>query len=85
MSEMYDRKVENEVKRIVCYVLEIDEESVDGSSNLFKLGLNSLDKIRIMVGLESEFKVEFTQDEDYMDDKFTNIREIVSLVKKYFI
>lgn len=56
MDEIYDR-----VKKIVAS--KVKAEDVDPKADLSSLGLDSLDKAEIMINIEDEFGIEFTEDE----------------------
>jgi len=56
MDEIYDR-----VKKIVAS--KIKAEDVDPKADLSSLGLDSLDKAEIMINIEDEFGIEFSEDE----------------------
>lgn len=45
------------------FAQKIKKEKVDKSISLENLGLDSLDKIELLYGLEDEFNIEFTNDE----------------------
>ncbi len=45
------------------FAQKIKKEKVDKTISLENLGLDSLDKIELLYGLEDEFNIEFTNDE----------------------
>ncbi len=56
MDEIYEK-----IKKIVAS--KVKATDVDPSADLSSLGLDSLDKAEIMINIEDEFGIEFTEDE----------------------
>ena len=74
--------LENQVKNI--FKENIDSQSniddANNDSDLTKFGLNSLNFVKILFGIENEFDIEIEDDEiDF--DNFRTINKIISYIK----
>lgn len=77
--------MKKEIMEIVRKTIELEDSVTDetlASSDLMVLGMNSIMAIQIIVLLESEFNIEF-DDEDLLLENVDSIEKIVNLVKKY--
>ena len=54
---------------------------ISNDENLYNLGLDSLNVVKLVVGLEDEFDIEF-EDDDIAGGNWKNINTIVELLKK---
>lgn len=61
LSEVKIMDIEKRLDEI--FAQKIKKEKVDKTISLENLGLDSLDKIELLYGLEDEFNIEFTNDE----------------------
>lgn len=77
--------MKKEIMDIVRKTIELEDSVTNEtleSSDLMVLGMNSIMAIQIIVLLESEFNIEF-DDEDLLLENVDSIEKIVNLVKKY--
>jgi len=65
------------VKRIIADVSDIYENNLLITSNLFELGIDSLEKVEILMSVENMFGVDFT---DYECSSIETVEEIIELV-----
>ncbi len=66
------------LKKIEAVFLEtIKRDSIDLDEELKKLGLDSLDLVEIMMELEEEFSIEFTNDEMMSFEKVGDVYEAI--------
>jgi acyl carrier protein len=74
--------IEYRIKQIVVENIDFQKhfEEVDINEDLGKIGINSITFIKIIVAIESEFNIEFN-DEDLEHRKFSNIKSIITYVK----
>lgn len=56
-------------------------ENVEDDENLYNIGLDSLNVVKLVIGLEDEFGIEF-EDDDIAGGNWKNINTIVELLKK---
>ncbi len=49
---------------------------------LIELGIDSLKKVELMIGLEDEFAIQF-DDSDLNPANFSTIQDLINLLKKY--
>ena len=75
---MVMKMVIDEVKKIVCETLEISDIDVD--DDLVKIGMNSIEFVKIIVYVEESFDIEFP-DELLALSKMNSIRSIYEVVK----
>jgi acyl carrier protein len=71
MDETYER-----VKKIVANKIKGQDIPLD--ADLSSLGLDSLDKAEIMINIEDEFSIEFTEDEM---GKIKTINDLLTVIK----
>ena len=73
--------MENRIKKVMSEVLGIDEASISDSTSPENVeSWDSLKQMNIIVALEEEFDIEFS-DEDIIE--MLNFRLICSIVKQY--
>lgn len=73
--------IEEKIKEILAENLEnkIPAEQINADNDLKDLGINSISFIKIIVGLETEFDIEF-DDEDLDASKFATIKDLIEYV-----
>lgn len=75
--------VEKEVRRILCEALERpDVEDIENLDDLQEAGMDSLNCIALMVGIEEAFNIEIA-DEQLGMEYVGNIDSICRLIKDY--
>ncbi len=77
-----ENKVYSTLIRIISECLGIQEnnEAFNPNTSLFSLGINSIIFIKIIVSIETEFGIEFADDDlDY--NRFPNFDSLISYVK----
>lgn len=74
---MLSEQVKKEIIKIIEFIT--DKELIDVSGNLFDIGINSLEYVRLIVGLEEKFGIEFTYD-FYENYENQNIDDIVTYI-----
>jgi acyl carrier protein len=78
-------KIENELKRILVDVLELDitPEQLDSGTSLYSpaLRMDSLSLLHVIVALEQQFGIEI-DDEDVMATDLDNVGSLVGLVDR---
>ena len=60
----------------------IDFTKIGAQDNLFDLGLDSLQGIKLLVVIEEQFEIEF-HDDEYNLENFKSIESIVNLLQKH--
>ena len=58
-----------------------DPEAVTLRSQWHELGLNELDTVELLVGIEDEFKIEFPDD---VAEKFKDVNDVVQYISRSF-
>ena len=58
-----------------------DPETVTLNSQWHEMGLNELDTVELLVGIEEEFKIEFPDD---VAEKFKDVHDVVQYVSRSF-
>lgn len=71
--------VEEQVRKIIAQSLEVNE-TVLAEKELIYNGLNSLTFIKIIVGLEENFEIEF-DDNDLNYELFSTVDDIIKYVR----
>ena len=73
--------VENRVLKIYKDYISSDEikENLNSNSVLNDIGINSIDFIKIIVALETEFDFEF-DDDDLQPEKYVIVKDIVDYI-----
>jgi len=71
MDEIYEK-----IKKIVASKVKTND--VDPKADLSSLGLDSLDKAEIMINIEDEFGIEFSEDEM---TKIKTIDDLLSVIR----
>lgn len=71
--------VEEQVRKIIAQSLEVNE-TVLAEKELIYIGLNSLTFIKIIVGLEENFEIEF-DDNDLNYELFSTVDDIIKYVR----
>ena len=56
-----------------------DPETVTLNSQWHEMGLNELDTVELLVGIEEEFKIEFPDD---VAEKFKDVHDVVQYVSR---
>ena len=76
-------EIKEKIKKIMQRILQNSDVDIAYNTNLFKLGLNSLGKIRALVEIEKMCHIEISDNDIYDDNNFTSIDNIASFVEKY--
>lgn len=58
-----------------------DPESLTLKSQWHEMGLNELDTVELLVGIEEEFKIQFPDD---VAEKFKDVNDVVQYVSRSF-
>jgi acyl carrier protein len=76
-------QIEEKIKGILAVNLEnkITAKQINRNDELKDFGINSISFIKIIVGIETEFGIEFA-DEDLDTDRFQTVQSLVDYVKK---
>lgn len=74
----------NETREIIvnmlCEVLEVDQETILNEEDLFNLGFDSINFVRLIVELELKFDIEYP--DELLDlKKLSSVEKIVQLVE----
>ncbi|WP_455950143.1 acyl carrier protein [Eubacterium sp.] len=74
----------NETREIIvnmlCVVLEIDQETILNEEDLFNLGFDSINFVKLIVELELKFDIEYP--DELLDlKKLSSVEKIVQLVE----
>lgn len=74
-------KIEDKVRKCLDEIIgsDISVKDIDVEDDLFKMGLDSLNAIKLIVALENEFNFEFN-DEDLTDDNIKSISKICNYI-----
>ena len=60
---MEKNEVEQRVRRVICRVLDVDEEMVEPDSHfVFDLGAESTQSVELVAAFEGEFDIEMDED-----------------------
>lgn len=78
-----DETIQNELKKIVLEMIEDDTGEISFEDSFYSLGLNSIDRIRLVVEIEKKYGIEIEDDEDYAEENFININTVTKVVQKY--
>lgn len=78
-----DETIQNELKKIVLEIIEDDTSEFSFEDSFYSLGLNSIDRIRLVVEIEKKYGIEIEDDEDYAEENFVNINTVAKVVQKY--
>ncbi|NVM20215.1 MAG: acyl carrier protein [Desulfobacterales bacterium] len=71
----------SEIKKIVAYVIEVDENEFDGETKFVDdLGVDSMMALEILVGIEKKYKVKIPEDRL---ENITNLNESVALAREF--
>lgn len=69
------------IKKILCDQLDIEEDSISMDSNIIDdLKADSLDIVDLIMSMEEEFDISFSDDDI---DKFKTVGDIVHYIEKY--
>lgn len=79
MLKEIEAKVRNILKENMKTSADIDK--IDAAQSLTDIGFNSVDFIKVAVGIEAEFEFEFS-DEDLNFDLFDSIEKITAFVQQ---
>lgn len=77
MSNEIESKVRALIKDNIELIMPI--ENIDSEQDLIKLGMDSINSIKIIVAIEREFAFE---DEDLNYENFQNIKTIISYIER---
>ena len=82
MSNEANSNIENRVKQVIINYAELSDqaESLKVDDDLFALGMSSRASVGVMLGLESEFDIEFP-DSMLRKDVFMTIRAISAAIE----
>ncbi|EST56710.1 hypothetical protein T458_00130 [Brevibacillus panacihumi W25] len=74
------RDIESKIRELLAGILELElpVEEIDSSQNLFSLGMDSMDCIKVIVAVEESFEIHFP-DEDLVEN-FESIRSLVHYI-----
>lgn len=77
-------EIENKLRLAIrnCLNVNVDFNKIGNQDNLFDLGLDSVQGIKLFVVIEEQFEIEFF-DDDYNLDNFKNIDLIINLIQKH--
>eukprot|EP00461_Guttulinopsis_vulgaris_P002007 UN02008 len=73
------KMVEQRVLDVMKRFSKVDETKLNPKSQFAELGLDSLDRVEVMLAIEEEFNLEFT---DEQSDKFSSVFEVVDYIAK---
>lgn len=72
-------------RRMIRLIAQFDKvenpEKVTLSTQWHEMGLNELDTVELLVGIEDEFKIEFP---DEIAEKFKDVHDVVQYVSRSF-
>lgn len=74
-------KVKNVIDKSLGEDLISSVENIKNNENLYNLGLDSLNVVKLVIAIENEFDIEF-DDDDIASDNWKSIDAIVNLLKK---
>lgn len=82
MSNEVNSNIENRVKQVIINYAELSDqaENLKVDDDLFALGMSSRASVGVMLGLESEFDIEFP-DSMLRKDVFMTIRAISAAIE----
>lgn len=77
-----NKEMEDKIREILSEnaTLEVPVENIGLEDDLFKIGLDSINSIQVIVAIESVFDIEF-EDEDLVDDNVRSIRSIINYLE----
>lgn len=78
------KKIKNAISNSIAEELFKDINELSPDDNLYLLGLDSLNSIRLIIGLEEEFDI-ILRDEDISTENLKSIDSLEIMVKKYLI
>jgi acyl carrier protein len=52
------KQIETKVKEILCYIMDLDNNTISKKSNLKQLGANSQDQYEFIMNIEQEFNID---------------------------
>lgn len=73
--------ISERVASIIQDTLQVSRSEFAQTENLIELGMTSLSFVKLIVVLETEFNIEF-DDDDFLMDKFEFLDDFVSYVQK---
>jgi acyl carrier protein len=80
MSQAAESTVDR-IRAIVCKNLAMLKPDFDDSTNLFAAGLDSMNSIAVILGLEAEFGIQFGLGE-IQADNFRTVHQIAALIER---
>lgn len=70
--------IENEIRKLIAEILEVEPEEIDPDAQFVKdLGMDSMMALEILAGIEKMYKIVIPED---MLPKFTSLKETVRIV-----
>ncbi len=78
MNTELNQEILNQIRKILVNQLSLTEEEVKKAKDLQDLGMDSLDKVEVIMAIEEEFGIEIP-DEDA--ERLTNIATIVEYIE----
>lgn len=80
-----DESIKNDIMAIVLDILKDNVKKISFEDDFYALGLNSIDRIRMVVEIEKKYGIEIDDEQDYTDEKFLNVNTTAEIVKKYLL
>ena len=80
---MTDNDIQNRLVKLIKDNTKVTDESINSlvdDNSLSSLGINSIEFVKIAVAIETEFDIEF-QDNDLDASKFQTIDDIIGYIK----
>ncbi|MFD1887705.1 acyl carrier protein [Paenibacillus wenxiniae] len=72
--------LEQQTRNALSKIIDLtDNTAIDRNEDLLKYGLDSLATIKLILQLETEFKIEFT-DEELLTENFNTIAKIIDRI-----
>jgi acyl carrier protein len=80
---MLQNEIENKLKSIIAenVPMQMPLEQIGLESNLFSLGMDSINILKVIVGIETEFGFMF-EDEDLNADNFRDLNNIITYIER---
>lgn len=75
-------QIKQNLKKYIVEQFNISEESLEKEENLYLLGMMPRDVVRLILQIEKEYGIHFTETE-LADDKLDNISDIALAVRKH--
>lgn len=78
---MSNEMIENKVKELVADYTNMESDKIRPEFNLEELGLDSLDRVEIVLELEEEFDIQVDEDEI---EKIETVKGIIDYIEKLY-